>query len=115
MGKRTARKTGFLLAVVFLLAASVGGCGVDIEGKLPTESLQETAKVETLGSTESKVPETTVATETTVPETEKTLVFADVDETVYAAETVNIRKEADTGAKVAGKLRTGQSVKRGRV
>ncbi len=112
MGKRTARKTGFLLAVVFLLAASVGGCGVDIEGKLPTESLQETAKVETLGSTESKVPETTVATETTVPETEKTLVFADVDETVYAAETVNIRKEADTGAKVAGKLRTGQSVKR---
>ena len=54
---------------------------------------------------------TTTAAATTAAETE-TLAFTDVDETVYATDTVNIRKDASAGSEVVGKLRAGQSVRR---
>ena len=52
-----------------------------------------------------------VSTEAAEPET-TAMAFSDVEETVYATDTVNIRKDANTGAEILGKLRAGQSVTR---
>jgi N-acetylmuramoyl-L-alanine amidase len=104
--------------VVFTLAGCKGTAGGNQTGENQTKT-ETKAPVATLGAAaeETKAAETPAATKApgeteAVTQAEEALVFSDVDETVYATETVNIRKEADTGAEVLGKLRTGQSVRR---
>ena len=114
--KRTKYKMAAAAAGMLFLA--LAGCGGET-GKAPQEA-ETKAPVTTLGAAEEVTTEQTAAesleaaaeTEETTAETPEALVFAETDETVYATETVNIRREADTGAEALGKLRTGQSVTR---
>ncbi len=115
--KRMKNKVAAAVAGVLFLA--LAGCGGEA-GKAPQEA-ETKAPVTTLGAAEEVTTEQTAAEsleaaaeteETTAEETPEALVFAETDETVYATETVNIRREADTGAEALGKLRTGQSVTR---
>ncbi len=107
-------------AAAGMLALALSGCGG--AGRIPEKKTETEALVETLGSAEGETTasagegaaETAAETEGTTQAEETTAApaFTEVDETVYATDTVNIRKEADTGAEALGKLRTGQSVKR---
>lgn len=112
-----------VLPLVFLTAVSlaVSGCKKTAVFVESSGEAVETLSPAGQGSGESSAPvqtDTTAATTTaeatgaeTVAET-TAVSFQDVDETVYATETVNIRVNADTAAEAVGKLRAGKSVKR---
>ena len=68
----------------------------------------------TEGKTEETIPETTI-TETVpvIPEsTEPIAIYKDVNETVYATQDVNIRKESDVSSEKIGLLKKGESITR---
>ena len=121
----TGRKWPVVVAVLGIAVFTLAGCGGTAGDRQVGENQtkgETKALVATLGAAEeeTKAAETPAATEapgetaaaTEAEETPEALVFADVEETVYATETVNIRKEAGTEAEVLGKLGTGQSVQR---
>ncbi len=79
-----------------------------------TASPETTVTPETTTAPETTtVPETTVAPETTAPEEEKPeVVYKEVNETVYAVSTVNIRTGPSTDYNKIGQLKTNESVTR---
>ncbi len=108
------KKIRYLAAAMVLLMGLLAGCG----GRLLVPESSSAEKIETLSPPETKketeAAETTpevAPTEMTPPETTASM-FTDTDETVYATETVRVRKEASTDSEEIGKLRAGQSVKR---
>ena len=123
MKKQIRRGTAaVLLAVTIVCSGLLGGCGSSSsETKLETTDSAETSSAAETTPEETGAPETTAAEETTETETteaETTVpgttaaVFTDVDETVYATDTVNIRAAADKDSEAVGKLRTGASIRR---
>ncbi|WP_249302313.1 N-acetylmuramoyl-L-alanine amidase [Qiania dongpingensis] len=116
-GRKKRALTG-VLAVCLFLALVLAGCGnrkpaagTTAEQSGDTVSTASPSKEEPSTMAPATTAATTTAAATTAAETE-TLAFTDVDETVYATDTVNIRKDASAGSEVVGKLRAGQSVRR---
>ena len=101
-----------LLMVTLVCSGLLGGCRTGAsETAAETKSSAVTLSPAETGE-ETDVPETTAEVtteaettepETTVPETTEA-VFTDVDETVYATDTVNIRAAADKASEGLGKL-----------
>lgn len=79
-----------------------------------TQSTEITNPSKNDETTEETIPETTI-TETVpvIPELTKPIViYKDVNETVYATQDVNIRKEADASSEKIGLLKKGESITR---
>lgn len=120
--KRTRRRQEAVLAAVICAVILISaGCSRKVkerQGAAETEVFVETlgaakeTEISTETETETETPAESPESQAETEETKEEILYTSADETVYATETVNIRKEADTGAEVVGKLRTGQSVRR---
>ena len=109
-----------LLMVTLVCSGLLGGCrtgasetAAETKSSAVTLSPAETGEETDVSETAAEVTTEAETTEpeTTVPETTEA-VFTDVDETVYATDTVNIRAAADKASEGLGKLRTGASIRR---
>lgn len=109
-----------LLMVTLVCSGLLGGCRTGASETAaetkssavtlsPAETGEETDVLETIAEVTTEAE--TTEPETTVPETTEA-VFTDVDETVYATDTVNIRAAADKASEGLGKLRAGASIRR---
>ena len=109
-----------LLMVTLVCSGLLGGCRTGASETAaetkssavtlsPAETREETDVSETTAEVTTEAE--TTEPETTVPETTEA-VFTDVDETVYATDTVNIRAAADKASGRTGKLRAGASIRR---
>ena len=112
------KKTVVVMAILGVVLAGCGQkqivpvqSGEETESAGPKESTAGTGKLEVSSTTQATT--TAAETEAAVTEPETTaMAFVDVEETVYATETVNIRADFSTSAEILGKLRPGQSVTR---
>ena len=116
MKKQNIKKAAaFMLALAFALS----GCGKEAgrteeSAKAPQTQTGEEASQPSQSApvqTTEAPPETTAA-QTTAEPTEPAFVFTDVEETVYATESVNVRSGPGTGYESVAVLGAGQSVTR---
>ena len=108
----------FMLLTTLIVVGLVAGCTSD-KGDNINSSAVETTNPTTKNPTDPSTEPHTVATTTPTtnpitdtPTTEPTVTFTDVNETVYATGTVNIRSGPDEDCEKLGSLSKGESVKR---